>query len=164
MEDCLFCKIVKKEIPAQVVYEDRNAMAFLDINPAAEGHVLVIPKNHSKDIFDIPERDLESLIVAVKKIAEIIKKLGYENFNILQNTGKHAGQIVHHIHFHVIPRKEEDGIFIKFPRIQTDNNSLEKTLKKLVSSSSPKEKPEYSFAKKEKPRKNEKDDWEELDW
>jgi len=157
--DCLFCKIASGEIPSKKIYEDEHSFAFLDINPAAEGHALVIPKRHCRDIFDAPEAELQSLIIAVKEVAGMMKKLGYEDVNILQNTGKHAGQIVHHLHFHVIPRREEDGIFIKFPRIHTDDASLDAAAKKLLSS---KQEPEEM--PKEKPRKKEKDDWEDLDW
>ena len=106
--DCIFCKIIKGEIPSKKVYEDDRTMAFLDINPVSEGHTLVIPKKHAENLFDIGKDDLLSVIETVKKVAEQRKKDGADGVNIIQNNGKPAGQIVEHIHFHIIPRKNGD--------------------------------------------------------
>ena len=108
-DDCIFCKIAKKEIPANVVYEDDNVLGFLDVNPINSGHVLVIPKKHYQNLFDAPENTLQDLIVKVKIVAEALNKIS-EGVNVMQNNKRAAGQIIDHIHFHVIPRYLEDGL------------------------------------------------------
>ncbi|HAM87954.1 MAG: hypothetical protein US83_C0001G0104 [Candidatus Falkowbacteria bacterium GW2011_GWC2_38_22] len=108
--DCLFCKIVNKEIPCHKVFEDDKVLAFLDIAPVNPGHVLVIPKNHYQNLEEIPEQELCSLIIIVKKIGKLIKEnLGYEGYNVSENNDPVAGQVIPHIHFHIIPRKNGDG-------------------------------------------------------
>lgn len=110
LDDCIFCKIVKKEIPATIVYEDEDTLAFMDIGPIIKGHVLVMPKNHFDPIGDTPDDVLTKLIKVSKKIAQGQKEgLGADGCNIIQNNGACAGQEVPHIHFHVIPRFEGDG-------------------------------------------------------
>jgi len=105
MENCIFCKIIRGEMPCYKIYEDEKIIAFLDINPWTRGHCLVAPKKHFQDIFDVDEETLSALISAVKKISSLAKKkLGAIGVNILQNNGELAGQLVPHIHFHVIPR------------------------------------------------------------
>lgn len=103
--DCIFCAIAAGEIPSKKVYEDEDVYAFLDINPASEGHTLVIPKLHFEGLLDTDEKTLFSLISKVKKIAAM-QKAAYnaDGFNILQNNGEASGQTVKHIHFHIIPR------------------------------------------------------------
>ena len=113
--ECIFCKIIKKEIPSTKVYEDENTFAFLDINPVSEGHTLVIPKKHFESIFDIEKEELKQLIKAAQHVAQMRKKQGADGVNIIQNNGKTAGQLVDHIHFHVVPRKKGDGLHL-FPR------------------------------------------------
>ena len=101
---CLFCEIIKKRVEASIVYEDSNVLAFLDIYPASIGHTLIIPKEHYENIFETPEKTLAQLIAAVKKISFAVKKaMGVEGVKIIQLNGKVAGQVVMHIHFHVIP-------------------------------------------------------------
>ncbi|WP_221288086.1 HIT family protein [Stygiolobus caldivivus] len=112
MDSCVFCKIVKGELKSQKVYEDENVIAFLDINPIHKGHTLVISKKHYDNIYEIPEEELEKLIVVVKKVAIAIKKLGADGVNIVQNNDEAAGQRVFHIHFHVVPRYHGDKIKI----------------------------------------------------
>lgn len=107
--DCIFCKIVNKEIPSSIVYEDENTIAFLDIAPANKGHILVIPKSHYSDITTIPENELQNVFSTVKEISQVLFK-EYEGVNLLQNNGKVAGQLVNHFHVHLIPRKENDGL------------------------------------------------------
>ncbi len=109
--DCIFCKIVSGDIPASKVYEDKDLIAFLDIAPASKGHVLVIPKKHSESIADTSERVLSSLSMAVRKVSKALLK-DNEGVNVLQNNGKAAGQLVNHLHFHVIPRNSGDGLEI----------------------------------------------------
>lgn len=108
--DCIFCKIITGDIPAEKVYEDDTTLAFLDIKPINPGHTLIIPKEHHENLFDIPNETAEKIIVTVKKIAEGIKTgLGIENINIGMNNGSIAGQMVFHAHMHVMPRHENDG-------------------------------------------------------
>ncbi|MEK6959487.1 MAG: HIT domain-containing protein [archaeon] len=117
--DCIFCKFTKGEMQAPIVYEDKNVLAFLDISPAGalEGHTLVLPKKHFVDIEDCAEADLKQVACAIKKIIPAIKKVsGADGINILQNNGKCAGQYVMHLHFHLIPRKQGDGIWFETKR------------------------------------------------
>lgn len=103
--NCVFCAIAAGEIPSFKVYEDDLVLAYLDINPFAKGHTLVIPKVHSEGLLDTDDETLTAVIVRVKKIAAHIKaKLGADGFNILQNNGEAAGQTVKHLHFHIVPR------------------------------------------------------------
>ncbi|NOX71912.1 MAG: HIT family protein [Candidatus Micrarchaeota archaeon] len=109
-ENCLFCKIIKKEIPAEIVYEDSMTLVFLDINPRNPGHLLVIPKNHYGDMFDIPDGELRELIVTVKKMARAAKEgMKADGISVSQSNGQAAGQVISHMHFHVIPRFLSEG-------------------------------------------------------
>jgi histidine triad (HIT) family protein len=102
---CVFCKIVSGQIPSARVYEDADAVAFLDIAPFEKGHALVIPRFHAARIVDLPEDRLMRLIPAVRKVgAMLLDRLPCDGFNILQSNGACATQVVPHVHFHVIPR------------------------------------------------------------
>jgi len=116
MENCVFCKIVNKEIPCYKIYEDELTLAFLDINPIVAGHVLIVPKKHFENIFDIEEDYLKAIIEASKKISLKIKEtLKIEGINLYQANGPIAGQTIFHFHLHLLPRTEGDGIdFIKW--------------------------------------------------
>jgi len=103
--DCVFCKIVKGEIPSTRLYEDPDVLAFMDIGPVVKGHVLVIPKEHHNPLMATPSEILQKLIVVVQQIAKAqMKGLQADGINVSQANGKVAGQVVPHIHFHVIPR------------------------------------------------------------
>lgn len=109
--DCLFCKIVKGEIPCYKIYEDEQVLAFLDIKPATKGHCLIIPKEHAESIFDISEGSLQNVIKAAKKISKKIRDtLQAGGIRLSQSNGKAAGQEVMHFHLHIIPRYENDGL------------------------------------------------------
>lgn len=111
MENCIFCKIVKGEINSAKVYEDSDTLAFLDTSPFSKGHTLVIPKKHFEDIYQIDASTLEKVIVASKHVAEKIKyALQASGMRISQSNGALAGQAVFHIHFHIIPRYQNDGL------------------------------------------------------
>ena len=104
MENCIFCKIIKGEIPSEKVYEDENVLAFKDINPAAPIHVLIIPKKHIENILEIRKEDaqlLYEIFEAIKKVAEIVG-VEKDGFRIIVNCGKDAGQEVMHLHFHLL--------------------------------------------------------------
>jgi len=106
----IFQKIVSGEIPAAAVYEDNDILAFMDIGPVIKGHTLVIPKACYDSVTETPDEVLAKLIVVCKRIAAAqIKGLGADGVNIIQNNGTTAGQVVPHIHFHVIPRFDGDG-------------------------------------------------------
>ena len=108
--NCLFCKIASGEIPSSKVYEDADTFAFLDIKPVNPGHLLVIPKEHYENIFEVPTEILTRMIETMKKMAHALKdSLGIENGNIVMNNGEHAGQTVFHAHLHFIPRHPNDG-------------------------------------------------------
>jgi len=108
---CVFCKIIKNEIPSQKVYEDAFVTAFLDINPVNPGHTLVVPNNHVADMQSASNEDLSRMIIATKKVAKgILKALDYKAFNLEMNNGAIAGQVVNHLHFHIVPRTEDDGL------------------------------------------------------
>ncbi len=113
MDDCIFCKIAEGKIPSTRLYEDESALSFLDIYPASKGHCLVISKNHYATMLDIPEIELKELIRVVQKIgAAAMKATKADGFNVLQNNREAAGQVIHHIHFHIIPRFKGDGLKI----------------------------------------------------
>ena len=106
-EDCLFCKILNGDIPSTTVYEDESFQAILDVSPAARGHVLILPKNHAADLFELPEEDASKIMILAKKIAGALKTAYHcDGINILQNNGEAAGQTVFHFHMHLIPRYE----------------------------------------------------------
>lgn len=108
--DCIFCKIVAGECRCTKVFEDASALAFMDIGPVVKGHTLVIPKQHVDPITDTPAEVLQMLIVLVKRVAcAQIAGLQADGINVTQANGRVAGQIVPHLHFHVIPRFEQDG-------------------------------------------------------
>lgn len=108
MENCIFCKIIKGEIPSFKVYEDEKVLAFEDINPASYGHTLLIPKIHAKDLWEIDDESLAAVHTASKKIITGIKEaLKPTGVALLQLNGKGAGQIVDHYHLHLIPRLKD---------------------------------------------------------
>lgn len=107
---CVFCRIIKGELPASKVYEDEHVVAFMDINPVAKGHALVVPKAHHDLITDTPDEVLARLVAVVRKIARAqFAALRAEGVSVSQANGRAAGQEVPHIHFHVIPRFEASG-------------------------------------------------------
>ncbi|MEM3373235.1 MAG: HIT family protein [Candidatus Anstonellales archaeon] len=136
--DCIFCKIANNQIPSATVYEDDEVIAFLDIAPLTRGHTLVIPKKHYSNIHEIPYNELESLIRRVKLLSDSIKtSLNADGINIFQNNGVAAGQIVFHIHFHVVPRYKGDHLeMANWKRVNYDSDEekkmiVEKIKKKL---------------------------------
>jgi histidine triad (HIT) family protein len=111
MEECVFCKIINKELNADVLYEDKFVIAFLDINPIAKGHCLVVPKKHFENLDEIDDNYLKKIITKVKKIGKILEKATEkEGFNLILNNKKAAGQFVNHLHFHIIPRSLGDNV------------------------------------------------------
>ena len=109
--DCIFCKIIRGEIPCFKVYEDDDVLAFMDVNPVAEGHVLVIPKHHSRDILETPPEWVGKTFAGAGRVARAVQKsLAPDGINIVQANGPGAKQSVFHLHVHVIPRAMDDGL------------------------------------------------------
>jgi histidine triad (HIT) family protein len=109
--DCLFCRIVAGEIPATRVAEDDRTVAFMDINPATWGHALVVPREHSADLLDISDDDLERTMLAARRLTLRMQgALNPDGFNILNSCGRAAWQTIFHFHLHVIPRYDDDPL------------------------------------------------------
>ena len=124
MSNCIFCKIIHGELPSYKVYEDDKTIAFLDIRPVNAGHTLVVPKNHSNNIFDIAPEDWAAVAETVRKLAIAIEKgTGADGVNIAMNNREHAGQIVHHPHVHIIPRFKGDGLKLMPQRSYTGDEA-----------------------------------------
>lgn len=133
MDDCIFCKIIKGEIPCYKVYEDNNVLAFLDINPLSKGHTLVLPKEHYSNILEIPNDKMcevqEGVKVVSKRIQDKYKPLG---IFINQNNGERAGQEVHHYHVHIKPVYEDTPMYNEGPlRSKFSEEEMLKIIKDL---------------------------------
>ena len=110
-KDCIFCKIANGDIPSKTLYEDEEFKVILDVGPATRGHALILPKNHYANLYELPDETAVKVMLLAKKMAVLMtEKLGCDGFNLVQNNGKAAGQTVFHLHWHVIPRSEGDGI------------------------------------------------------
>ncbi len=110
MNNCLFCKIIKKEISAEVIYEDSASMAILDVNPRSPGHAMILPKSHAENILDLADEEIGDVFKAVKKVTVILSEsLKPDGFTIGINHGKVSEQAIDHLHIHVLPRWLGDG-------------------------------------------------------
>ncbi|ORY84436.1 HIT-like protein [Protomyces lactucae-debilis] len=122
---CLFCRIVKGEIPSFKLIETAKTLAFLDVGPLNKGHALVIPKEHAEKMHELSDASLADLLPVAKKVALAV---GSENYNILQNNGAEAHQEVGHVHFHIIPKKsikdESEGLVVGWPATKGDMGEL----------------------------------------
>lgn len=109
--DCLFCKIVAGEIPAIKVFEDERVLAFMDINPINEGHILIVTRNHADSLLDADPVDMQVVAVVAQGLAQILRRVVEpEGLNLIQNNGRAAGQVIDHFHVHLIPRKKGDKL------------------------------------------------------
>ena len=109
--NCIFCRIATGDIPCAKIYEDDNVLAFLDLAPVHPGHTLVIPKDHYKDMLEVPAELGTAVFAALQKVAgAVMKATGAQGFNVMQNNGLSAGQTMFHIHWHIIPRFDDDGL------------------------------------------------------
>jgi histidine triad (HIT) family protein len=109
--DCLFCKVLAHEIPAEFLWEEDETAAFMDINPWTRGHALVIPRNHSKDLYEVSDEDIAATTAGTKRLAKLMKeRLGCDGINLLNCCEAAAWQTVFHFHIHVIPRYEGDPL------------------------------------------------------
>ena len=108
---CIFCRIVAGEIPSFKLLEDDRVLAFMDVNPANDGHCLVIPKAHAPNLFESPDESIAAAATAARRVADAVRRtLEPPGISLMQANGPAAGQSVHHLHFHVIPRRENDGL------------------------------------------------------
>jgi histidine triad (HIT) family protein len=123
--DCIFCKIIARELPAEILYENDRVIAILDINPIHHGHALVIPKEHCLDFLTIPESDLHDVLHVTQKIARaLVDALDLKGFNIFSNNGRIAGQSVFHFHMHVTPRYSDDNIKFVLQLKRYEHNAM----------------------------------------
>jgi histidine triad (HIT) family protein len=110
-KDCIFCKIARGEIPSEKIFENDNFFVIHDTHPICEGHSLVIPKQHFENLLDMPNTlGTELLSIAKKTAMDLMKDKKNEGFNLVMNNFEVAGQVVHHAHIHIVPRKKDDGI------------------------------------------------------
>ncbi len=129
--DCIFCKLIRKELPCVRVYEDDSTFAFMDIAPVNKGHVLVIPKRHSETLLHMDERDAMNLFKSVQLVSDAVKKAtNADGINILMSNFKAAGQIVLHAHIHIVPRFKDDGLK-HWPSTKYKEGEIEK-LQRLI--------------------------------
>ncbi|MBA2506760.1 MAG: HIT family protein [Thermoleophilaceae bacterium] len=125
--DCIFCKIVAGELPAAKIAEDEHTVAFMDLNPWTRGHALVIPREHSRNLYEIHEQDLAATVSAAKRLALAVRdRLGADGVNLLNSCEPAAWQTVFHFHVHVIPRYEDDPLRLPGQPMQADPDELEK--------------------------------------
>lgn len=122
---CVFCKIINGEIPSFKIYENEKVICFLDINASSTGHTLIVPKEHVTNMFDVSEDTICEVAKAIKHVTNLLKeKLGVDSVNVINNSGIKAGQTVMHLHYHVIPRYENDGIVISPKQTEPDFSKL----------------------------------------
>jgi histidine triad (HIT) family protein len=130
--DCLFCKIAAGEIPATRVYEDDRTIAFMDINPATRGHLLVIPREHWSDVLEIGAEDLAACARAAQTMAARVKeRLGADGVNLLNSCGSQAWQTVLHFHLHVIPRYQGDPLRLPWAPAPGDRDEIAAAAREL---------------------------------
>lgn len=131
MENCVFCKIISGEFSSRKIYENEHVFAFLDIAKDVDGHILVVPKKHVKNILDCDEETLKYLMNAVQKISKhLVDVCGYDGVNLLNASDESAGQTVPHFHVHIIPRKNGDGVDA-WPKFNGSNCDLDDMMNKL---------------------------------
>lgn len=126
MDGCVFCKVVAGEIPAAKVYEDDAVVAFLDVGPISDGHTLVIPKQHCTKVHECEPEVLSAVAARLGKIAKaVVEAMDADGYNVLSNNGSAAGQVVEHLHFHIIPRKKRDGVLTQWPSYKYEKGQIE---------------------------------------
>ncbi len=132
-DNCIFCKIANGEIPSKTIYEDDEFRVILDLGPATKGHALIIPKDHYKNIYEIPDVVAGKVLKIAKKMAiQISESLECGGFNIVQNNGEVAGQTVFHFHMHLIPRYTDDNQQIGWKDIKISQEELENIKDKIL--------------------------------
>lgn len=125
-DNCIFCKLAAGDIPSTTLYEDEDFRVIMDIAPAVKGHAIVLPKQHMNDLLSVEEDTAKKALLVVSKVANAIKEaLGCDGINILQNNGEAAGQTVFHLHFHILPRYEDDGFVIPWKQLSYGDGEAE---------------------------------------
>ena len=123
--DCIFCRIIAEELPAQIVDSDERTVAFMDINPATRGHALVAPRTHVRDLLEIDREDLDATLLAAQRLARRVEeRLGADGVNLLNSCGQAAWQTVFHFHLHVIPRYEGDPLRLPWTPAEGDPEEI----------------------------------------
>jgi histidine triad (HIT) family protein len=131
-DDCIFCKIVAGELPAERVQEDEHTVAFMDLNPWTRGHALVIPRNHSRNLYEVPDEDLRNTASAAKRLAERMRdRLGCDGINLLNACEPAAWQTVFHFHIHVIPRYAGDPLRLPWQPAPGDRDEIAAAAREL---------------------------------
>ena len=126
MADCIFCKIIDGDVPAAKLIETDRVISFLDINPVNPGHALVVPKRHVTSLLDLQQNELHVAIFVAKRVAgAVVEATDSPAFNIVHNTGEAAGQEIDHTHFHVIPRRPDDGVEFGWRQLSYEEGKLE---------------------------------------
>ncbi len=124
--DCIFCKIVAGEIPCCKIYQDDTSLAFMDIGPLAEGHVLLIPKSHAVTIDEMPSEQAGAMLSNLPSLVKAVQRAtGCAGVNVLQNNGPVANQLVGHVHFHIIPRDAGDEFHFNWPTGSYDQGRMD---------------------------------------
>lgn len=124
--NCIFCKIINGDIPSKTLYENEEFKVIFDIAPASKGHVIILPKYHAANIFELPEEVTAKAFILAKKVATVLKDvLKCDGINILQNNGEAAGQTVFHLHIHVIPRWNDDNMGLSWKQGEADSEVLD---------------------------------------
>lgn len=130
-KDCIFCKIVSGEVPAHIIYSDDSVISFLDINPVNIGHALVVPRSHYENMEKLPDDLARSIIVVAKRVGGCLRRsVDAEGYNLALNNGLVAGQVVNHVHMHIMPRFDNDGLKL-WPKREVTEVELEKAAKKI---------------------------------
>ncbi|MCQ2506554.1 MAG: HIT family protein [Lachnospiraceae bacterium] len=125
MDNCIFCKILRGEIPSTKLYEDENSMVILDISPAKKGHAILLAKEHAANLFELSDKSAEKILPVVKKVGQgIVKTLGCDGLNVLQNNGEASGQTVFHLHVHMIPRYKGDDVSIGWKPLSYEEGEM----------------------------------------
>ena len=131
-DDCIFCKMVAGQIPVARVYEDEIVLAFLDIGPISDGHTLVISKQHFEKLHDCPAELLGQVASRLGRIAgAVAAAMNADGYNLLCNNGRVAGQLIEHLHFHIVPRNVGDGVFDRWPSYRYPYGKIEEIADKI---------------------------------
>ncbi len=129
--NCIFCKIISGEIPSKTLFENEDFKVIFDIAPASKGHVIILPKYHAANIFELPDDVTAKAFVMAKKVATVLMEvLECDGVNILQNNGEAAGQTVFHLHIHVIPRYKDDNVGIGWKQGEAQAEVLDDIIEK----------------------------------
>ena len=131
-DDCIFCKMVAGQIPVTKIFEDEIILSFLDIGPISDGHTLVIPKQHFEKLHECPSELLGQVFTRIGKIAgAVAAAMNSDAYNLLCNNGRAAGQLIKHLHFHIVPRKTGDGVFDRWPSFKYEDERMEEVARAI---------------------------------